>query len=276
MRRALLVLFSLAPCLAAASIGNCPVLPADNAWNARVDTLPVHASSATYVGTIGATRAFHMDFGAGLYGGAPIGIPFVAVPGTQPKVPVAFDYADESDPGPYPVPPNAPIEGVGPPTASGDRHVLVVDTDACVLYEMYAAYPQAGGASWSAGSGAVFDLRSNALRPSTWTSADAAGLPIFPGLARYDEVAAGAINHALRFTAPQTQNAFVWPARHAASSSTDPTRPPMGLRLRLKASVDITHYSPQARVIAQAMKTYGIILADNGSAWLIAPAATSS
>jgi hypothetical protein len=270
--RALLVLLVLAPLGAAASIGNCPAFPADNVWNARVDTLPVHASSATYINTIGATRGFHMDFGAGLYGGAPIGIPFVTVPGTQPEVPVTFDYADESDPGPYPVPANAPIEGVGPANASGDRHVLVVDTDHCILYEMYASYPQNSGASWHAGSGAVFDLRSNALRPRTWTSADAAGLPIFPGLARYDEVAAGAINHALRFTAPQTQNAFVWPARHAASSSSDPTRPPMGLRLRLKASVDITHYSPQARVIAQAMKTYGIILADNGSAWYVSGA----
>jgi hypothetical protein len=241
-------------------------------WNARVDTLPVHPASATYVNTIGAAHGFHMDFGAGLYQGAPIGIPFVTVPGTLPKVPVTFDYADESDPGPYPVPADAPIEGVGPPDAGGDRHVLVVDTGNCILYELYAAYPQGGGASWTAGSGAMFDLRSNALRPSGWTSADAAGLPIFAGLARYDEVAAGAISHALRFTAPATQDAFVWPARHAASSSTDPTRPPMGLRLRLKASVDITGFSPQARVIAQAMKTYGIILADNGSAWFVSGA----
>lgn len=258
--------------VAAPTIEGCPTLPSDNIWNARVDTLPLHPNSAAYVNTIGATSGFHMDFGSGLYDGAPIGIPFVVVGGTQPKVPVVFGYDDESDPGPYPIPPNAPIEGVGPPTADGDRHVLVVDRDNCRLYETFYSFPQNGGASWTADAGAVYDLRSNALRPSGWTSADAAGLPIFPGLVRYDEVASGVIEHALRFTAPQTQRAFVWPARHFASSSTDAARPPMGLRLRLRADFNVNGLSAHARVIAQAMKTYGIILADNGSRWYVSGA----
>jgi hypothetical protein len=255
---------------AAPAIEGCPSFPADNVWNARVDTLPVHANSAAWITTIGAGSRFHMDFGSGLWDGGPIGIPYVVVGGSQPKVPVAFDVADESDPGPYPIPANAPIEGG--PAASGDRHVLVVDKDNCILYETYSSYPQGGGTSWTAYSGARFDLRSNALRPGTWTSADAAGLPIFPGLARYDEAAAGTIAHALRFTAPQTQRAFMWPARHFASSSTDAARPPMGARFRLKASVYIDALSPHAKAIAQAMKTYGIILADNGSSWYVSGA----
>ncbi len=246
------------------------MLPTDNVWNARVDTLPVHSSSAAWVATIGATTGFHMDFGSGLYLDGPIGIPYVVVGGAQPKVPVVFDVDDESDPGPYPIPPSAPIEGG--PASDGDRHVLVLDRDNCVLYETFYSFPQNGGASWTAYSGAFFDLRSNALRPSGWTSGDAAGLPILPGLARYDETDAGVISHALRFTAPQTQRAFIWPARHFASSSTDPARPPMGARFRLKASVDITGLSPHARTIAQAMKTYGIILADNGSSWFVSGA----
>ncbi len=255
---------------ALATVAGCPALPFDNVWNARVDSLPVHPASDAYIATIGASLGFHMDFGSGLWDGAPIGIPFVVVGGTQPKVPVTFDYADESDPGPYPIPPDAPIEGGA--AASGDRHVLVVDRDNCILYEVFAAYPQNGGASWTAGSGARYDLRSNALRPSGWTSADAAGLPILPGLVRYDEVASGAIEHALRFTAPQTQRAFVWPARHFASTSTDSAHPPMGMRFRLKASYDVSRFSPQARAIAQAMKTYGLILADNGSPWYVSGA----
>jgi hypothetical protein len=181
-------------------------------------------------------------------------------------MPVSFEYADESDPGPYPVPPDAPVEG-GPAT-TGDRHVLIVDRDRCTLYELYAAYPQLDG-SWRAGSGAVFDLRSNALRPATWTSADAAGLPILPGLVRYEEVAAGAIRHAVRFTASRTQRAYVWPARHYASSSTDPTRPPMGQRFRLKAGFDVSPFPARVQVILNALKTYGLILADNGSSWFI-------
>src|SRR5258708_5142524 len=263
---------------AAPTISGCPSLPADNIWNRRVDTLPVHPNSATYIANIGAALSFHMDFGAGLLPdppdpqAAPIGIPFVVVGGTQAKVPVVFDVADESDAGPYPIPPNAPIEGVGDPNVDGDRHVLVIDRDNCILYETDAWFPKGGGTSWPAFSGAKFDLRSNALRPETWTSADAAGLPIFPGLARYDEVAAGTIEHALRFTASSTQRAYTWPARHYASSIIDPGFPPMGARFRLKASVSISAFSPQAKAIAQAMKTYGIILADNGSSWFVSGA----
>ncbi len=193
-------------------------------------------------------------------------MPFATVPGTQPRVPVTFDHGDESDPGPYPIPPDPPIEGGA--SSTGDRHVLVVDRDACVLYELYRAYPNPDG-SWHAGSGAIFPLTSNALRPAGWTSADAAGLPILPGLARYDEVADGEINHALRFTASVTQRAYLWPARHYASSNTGPTVPPMGTRVRLKASYDISGFSPTNRVILQALKTYGMILADNGSNWFI-------
>jgi hypothetical protein len=251
------------------SLAGCPVFPEDHAWNARVDTLPVHPLSDAYVGTIGRSTGLHPDFGAGTWNGGPIGIPFTTVGGAQPRVPVAFDYDDQSDPGPYPIPPDAPIEGG--PASGGDRHVLVLDRDACVLYELYAAYPQPDG-SWAAGSGAVFDLRSYALRPATWTSADAAGLAILPGLVRYEEVAAGEIRHAIRFTASLTQRAFVWPARHQASWSTDPARPPMGQRFRLKAAFDVTPFPPQVRVILQAMKTYGIILADNGSNWYVSGA----
>ena len=271
MTRGPLALLCLAVIIPATAqtIGSCPVFPANNVWNARVDALPVHANSAAYVNSIGATRTGHADFGAGLYNGAPIGIPYIMVPGSQPKVGITFQYASESDPGPYPVPSNAPIEGGS--GSSGDRHVLVIDQTACVLYELYAAYPQLNG-TWTAGSGAVFDLTANNLRPSTWTSADAAGLPIFPGLARYDEVAAGAIKHALRFTAPQTQKAFVWPARHQASSITDTNYPPMGVRFRLKASFNIATFSPQTQVVLRALQQYGMILADNGSAWYVSGA----
>ena len=251
----------------------CPLFPADNIWNARVDTLPVHARSADYVAAIGAGDTLHPDFGSGVWppgSNSPIGIPFVVVPGSQPPVDVTFIwYPEESDPGPYPVPPNAPIEGG--PDGDGDRHVLVLDADACRLYELYYAWPQANG-SWEAGNGAIFDLQSNALRPDGWTSADAAGLPILPGLVRYDEVASGVITHAIRFTAPETQRASVWPARHFASSLTDPAYPPMGQRFRLKAGYDIGGFSPQVQVILQAFKTYGIILADNGAAWYISGA----
>ena len=248
--------------LPAAAIDGCPLFPADNVWNARVDTLPVDPHSNDYIATIGAATGLHPDFGADWNGG-PFGIPYTTVPGTQPPVAVTFDYADESDPGPYPIPPNAPVEG------GSDRHVLVVDRDRCKLYELWNAWPQAGG-SWHAGSGAVFDLTSNALRPEMWTSADAAGLPILPGLVRYDEVAVGAIHHALRFTAQNTQRAYVWPARHYASYSTDPVRPPMGQRFRLKASFTIpANFSPEAKVIVTALKTYGMFLADNGSNWYI-------
>jgi hypothetical protein len=231
-----------------------------------VDTLPVHPLSDSYINSIGPDVGLHPDFGAGLWEGGPIGIPFTAVPGDQPLVNVTFDYADESDPGPYPVPSDAPIEGG--PDSDGDRHILIVDRDHCKLYELYAAYPQSDG-SWIAGSGAIYDLNSNALRPATWTSADAAGLPILPGLVRYDEVAAGEINHAIRFTAEETQRLFVWPARHYASDITDSSVPPMGGRFRLKASFDVSPYPRDVQVILNAMKTYGLILADNGSDWFI-------
>jgi hypothetical protein len=271
MTRGTIALLCLAVAIPAEAqiIGSCSVFPANNVWNARVDSLPVHPRSAAYVNNIGLTRTGHADFGSGLYNGAPIGIPYITVPGSQPKVGVTFQYASESDPGPYPVPSNAPIEGGSGST--GDRHVLVMDQTNCVLYELYAAYPQPNG-SWTAGSGAIFDLKANNLRPSTWTSADAAGLPIFPGLARYDEVAAGAINHALRFTAPQTQAAFVWPARHQASNITDANYPPMGQRFRLKSSFNIATFSPQTQVVLRALQQYGMILADNGSAWYVSGA----
>ncbi len=247
----------------------CPVFPANNIWNSPVDKLPVDPHSAAYIATIGVNGTVHPDFGSGDWppdSDSPIGIPYITVPGTQSKVDVSFDYAGESDPGPYPIPANAPIEGG--PDSTGDRHVLVIDINNCILYELFSAYPQAGG-TWSAGSGAIFNLTSNALRPAGWTSADAAGLPIFPGLASYDEVASGEINHALRFTAPQTRKAYVWPARHYASSLTGAKYPPMGQRFRLKAGFDISGFSPQNQVILKALKRYGMVLADNGSAWYI-------
>ncbi len=244
----------------------CPAFPEDNVWNTRIDSLPVDPNSSLYVQTIGAGDQFHADFGSGLWDGGPIGIPFIEVTQSQPEVPLTFEYADESDLGPYPIPADAPIEGGSGST--GDRHVLVIDRDACILYEVYHAYPQPDG-SWHAGSGAVFDLRSNGLRPPGWTSADAAGLPIYPGLVKYDEVAAGEIRHAIRFTAPETRREFIWPARHFASDLTGIQYPPMGQRFRLKADYDISAYSPEVQVILTAMKRYGIILADNGAPWYI-------
>lgn len=246
-------------------IGNCPVLPPDNIWNTPVDTLPVLADSATLVNTIGANTGFHADFGAGTWNGGPIGIPFITVPGTQTTYPATFYYASESDSGPYAVPLSAPIEGGS--DATGDRHAIAVDTGHCVLYELYRAFPQAS--AWSADSGAIFNLQSNALRPATWTSADAAGLPIMPGLVTYEEVQSGEIRHAIRFTAPQTRRAYVWPARHYASSLTGTQYPRMGERFRLKAGFDVTPFPPEVQVILRAMKKYGIMLADNGSAWFI-------
>lgn len=247
----------------APTIGSCPVLPADDIWNTRVDQLPVSPSSAAWVTTIGPTRPLHPDFGSGLYNGNIMGIPFVTVPGTQTKYPVTFQSPAESDPGPYAIPLNAPIE-------PGDGHAIAVDTTNCILYELYAAVPQA--AAWQAGSGAIYNLKSDALRPAWWTSADAAGLPIFPGLVRYDEIAAGHINHAIRFTVPHTQAAFIWPARHRASSLTGAQYPPMGARFRLKASFDISHFSATNQIILKALKTYGMMLADNGSSWFISGA----
>ena len=251
-------------------VGGCPVFPRSNPWNQRVDRLPVESNSDAIVRSIGPTDTMHADFGSGLWDGGPIGIPFVTVGRKQPRVPVSFDYADESDRGPYPLPRRAPIEGGR--NADGDRHVIVVDRSRCRLYELFSAYPRAGGARWSAGSGAIWNLRSNRLRPRGWTSADAAGLPILPGLARYDEVKRGHIDHALRFTAERTRRAFVWPARHFASDSIDPNLPAMGQRLRLKRGYDISRFPHQARIVLRALKRYGMILADNGSSWYVSGA----
>ena len=234
-------------------------------------TPAVAPNSATLIASIGLDSHVHADFGSGLWDGSRIGIPYVVVHGkTTPRSHVSFDYADESDKGPYPIPANGPIEGQ-PANTDGDRHALILDRDSCRLYELYALHRQ--GSGWAAGSGAIWNLRSNALRPAGWTSADAAGLPILPGLARWDgDAATGAINHALRFTAERTQKAYVWPARHYASSDTDPALPPMGLRVRLKASVDISTFPKQARVVLRALQVYGMILADNGSPWYVSGA----
>lgn len=251
-------------------MAGCPVFPADNIWNVPVDTLPVDANSDAYVATIGANAYLHPDFGSGDWppgSGSPIGIPYVDVPGSQPLVNIIFtDYGDESDAGPYPIPPDAPIEGG--PDSTGDRHVLVVDRDNCKLYELFNAWPQPDG-SWEASSGAKFDLNSHALRPASWTSADAAGLPILAGLVRYDEVASGEIRHAIRVTAPQTRREYIWPARHYASYLVGTQYPPMGQRFRLKADFDISGFSTEVQVILQALKTYGMMLADNGASWFI-------
>jgi hypothetical protein len=238
---------------------DCPIFPLTNVWNKRVDTLPVHAQSDTLVRSIGLDRSLHPDFSS-IEGGG-YGIPYNVVGAGATKRYFTFEYASESDRGPYPIPRRPKIEG------GSDRHMLVVDRDACRLYELFAVSKRDG--RWYAGSGAIWDMRSNRLRPDGWTSADAAGLPILPGLARYDEVAAGEIRHALRFTAPRTRRAYIFPARHFASSSTDPALPPMGLRVRLKASVDISRFGPQARVVLRALQRYGMILADNGSPWYV-------
>jgi hypothetical protein len=241
---------------------NCPVFPRWNDWNQRVDHLPVTPDSSTLIASIGLTDHLHADFGSGLWNGSPIGIPVTIVNASTPRSPVSFDYADESDPGPYPIPADVRIEG------GSDRHAILVDRDACMLYELFALERTQGG-GWHAGSGAIWNLDSNEMRPEGWTSADAAGLPILPGLARWGEVSQGRIDHALRFTASQTRRAYIWPARHFASSSTNPALPPMGLRVRLKAGYDISRFPPQSRVVLQALKEYGMILADNGSDWYV-------
>lgn len=250
------------------TVGSCVVFPADHIWNTPIDTLPVSPSSSTWVNTIGPSAPLHPDFGSGLYNGGPIGIPFVTVPGSQTKYTATFTYQSESDPGPYAIPLDAPIEGGS--SSTGDRHVISVDTTNCILYEIYDAFPQAN--SWTGGSGAIFNLLGYSLRPATWTSADAAGLPIFPGLVRYDEIMAGHIDHAIRFTVPQTQKAYVWPARHYASSLTGTQYPPMGARFRLKASFNISSFSATNQIILRALQKYGMFLADNGSAWFISGA----
>jgi hypothetical protein len=251
----------------------CSILPADNIWNRRVDDMPVDANSNAYINTIGASATLHADFGSGVWppgSNSPIGIPFVDVDLDQTDVPIHYTaYGDESDPGPWPIPGDAPIEGG--PDSGGDRHVIVLDRNDCMLYELFYAFPNGDG-SWDASSGAFYDLTSNELRPDGWTSADAAGLPIFPGLVTYDEVASGEITHAIRFTAAETQSAHVWPARHDASGNSGGQYPPMGQRFRLKAGYDISGYSPEIQVILTAMKEYGLILADNGSSWFISGA----
>lgn len=241
------------------------MLPADNPLNQDISGLPVDPNSAAYINSIGAGGHLHPDFGSD----PTYGIPYLVVPGSQPMAPITYtDYGDESDPGPFPIPQNAPVEGG--PGSTGDRHVLVVDSGNCTLYELYDAHPN--GSGWNAGSGARWPLDSNGLRPEGWTSADAAGLPILPGLARYDEVTAGAIHHALRFTVAHSQQGHIHPATHDASSSTDPALPPMGLRLRLKASFDISGFHGEAHVVLEALRRYGMIVADNGSSWYISGA----
>lgn len=243
------------------------MFPANSFWHAPVDQLPLLSNSSAMVNFVGAGKSLHPDFGSGTWEGAPMGIPYVLVPGSEPKLTVSFEYDDESDHVGYPIPANPPIEGG--PSSDGDRHILMVDQDACRLYELYAAYPPAGGSGWTAGSGATWDLRSNALRPAGWTSADAAGLPILPGLVNYDEVAAGKVEHAIRITVPVSRKSYVWPARHQAGSTTNVNAPRMGERFRLKASVDENAFPAQARPIVVALKKYGAIVADNGSAWFI-------
>ncbi len=240
------------------TLDGCQVFPANNVWNTRVDSLPVAANSNALVSTIGSGAVIHPDFSTNLS----YGLPVTAVSGNQPKVAITFGYASESDPGPYPIPANVQIEG------GSDHHILLVDTSNCILYEVYNATSNGNG-TWHASSGAVYHLNSNTLRPAGWTSADAAGLPVIPGLIRYDEVASGHINHALRFTAPVSAASYIWPARHDASSLLGSAYSPMGQRFRLKSSFNISGFSPQMQVILTALKQYGMILADNGGPWFV-------
>jgi hypothetical protein len=254
-----------------ASLHGKRIFPPDNLWNRDVSNDPVDPNSDAIIAHIGAKLPLHPDFGT-VFRDQPFGLPYIVVPGNQAKVPVDFGSSRESDPGPYPIPPDAPIEGG--PQGTGDRHVLVIDRDHWILYELFEAVPHDGGASWSAASGAIFDLSSNRLRPAHWTSADAAGLPILPGLVRYDEVVEnGQITHALRFTVRHTRAAFLAPARHYASRSFNPVLPPMGMRVRLKASFEISDdFPPSAQVILKALKTYGMFVADNGGNWFLSGA----
>jgi hypothetical protein len=258
---------------ASSRVGGCPVFPRASPWHQRVDRLPVLPGSDRMVETVGRDAPLHADFGAGRYAGGPIGIPYVVVPRTQRRVPVRFAYADESDRGPYPIPPRAPVEGGR--AATGDRHVVVVQRGTCRLFELFDAHPVGSPVRprrWRAGSGATWSLRSTRLRPFGWTSADAAGLPILPGLARWPEVRSGRIDHALRLTVPRTRRAAIPPARHVASGSADPDLPAMGERLRLKASVDLARFPRHARIVLRALREYGGIVADNGSAWFVSGA----
>ena len=253
------------------NVGNCQIFPTSNAWNQDVSALAVHPNSDAFINSIGRDDTIHPDFGTE-YDGAPIGIPFVVVPDSQALVPIEFvAYGDESDPGPYPIPPDAPIEGGA--GSDGDRHVLALNGDTCVLYELYRGFPIDGGDRWEADSGAVWDLNINDTHPATWTSADAAGLPVFPGLVRYEEVVEqGELTHAVRFTVSRSQAGFVPPAVHYASSDSDPDRPPMGLRLRMKPDYDCSSMSDEAQVICAGLKKHGMIVADNGSDWFLSGA----
>jgi hypothetical protein len=261
---------ALAPARPLPGAPKCPLFPRSSHWNQRVDRLPLHPNSSAIVRSIGLDEHVHADFGSGRWEGGPIGIPYTTVSSRQRRVPVGFEYADESDRGRYPIPRNAPVEGGR--SSDGDRHVIVVDRGRCRLHELFAAYPVDGGRRWRAGSGAVWSLRSNRLRTAGYTSADAAGLPILPGLARYDEVRRGAIDHALRFTARRTRRAYIYPARHFASDLTDPDLPAMGQRLRLRRDYDVSRFPRQARLVLRALKRYGMILADNGAPWYISGA----
>jgi hypothetical protein len=261
------VLFLAAPASAAPvplpDAPGCPLFPETNVWNKPVGQLPLRSNSKKVVRAIGARLPVHADFGAGLWEGAPIGIPITVVDSSQAASVVDFNYDHESDAGPYPIPNGVAIEGGD--ESDGDRHAIIVDSDSCTLYELFALYPS----PWSAGSGAIWSLTSNALRPRGWTSADAAGLPILPGLVRYEEVAAGHIDHAIRFTVRRSKRAYVYPARHFASRLTSKSLPPMGLRLRLRANYPVSGFPYQARVVLNALKRYGMIVADNGSSWYL-------
>jgi len=250
--------------LRVAGAPRCTVFPRTNPWNKRVDRLPVSSNSAAVISSIGARRRLHADFGSGLWEGSPIGIPFDVVTRKTPRTRVGFEYTDESDHVGYPIPQGVHVEG------GSDHHALLLDRDACRLYELGGLERRGGG--WRAWAGATWSLRSNHVRPAGWTSADAAGLPIFAGLARYDEARRGVIDHALRFTVERTRRAYVYPARHYASSLTDPSLPPMGLRVRLKASFDVRPFPRLARIVLTALKRYGMIVADNGSSWYISGA----
>lgn len=248
-------------------LGDVEIFTANNDWNRDISDLPVHKMSSTWARSIGLSDHLHPDFGP-MWRGSPVGIPYVVVDSDQPKVRVRFEYDDESDPGPYPIPNGAPIEGGQDAPYDSDRHIIMIDPKKKLLYELFQAIPDPVF-GWRAGSGAIFDLSSDKLRPDGWTSSDAAGLPVFPGLVRYDEVADGEIRHAIRFTVERTQRAYIHPARHFASRHTNPTLPPMGLRVRLRADYDISKFPRSAQVVLTALKKYGMLLADNGSNWFI-------
>jgi hypothetical protein len=261
----------MAAALESADLSGIAIFPADNPWHFDVSKMPLHPNSDKLVASVGNATGLHPDFGSDL-GGTPWGIPYVLVDKSQAKVPITFtDYGDESDPGPYPIPLDAFVEGGNP--KEGDRHVLAVDKDAKILYELYVAVPRADG--WDAACGAKFDLASNALRKDGWTSADAAGLPILPGLIRYDEIKRGVIDHAIRMTVDVSRKAYLWPARHQAGSTSSQDAPPMGQRYRLKAGFDISGFPPAARTVLTALKKYGAIVADNGGNWYLSGAPDS-